>query len=159
MIIKTYKPLKRHKTSFKAYLSNFKSLNLIRYLFDHLGKMELPMKTHLNQEEINRQIGQAIAKYRQQKGFTQEQIAEILNIGSETVSRMERGLIMPNVMRIIELADIFDCSAADLLGDNSHRLLDQSNKIALLIARLNIEDRKLVMDFLESLVNRLQQSS
>ena len=73
---------------------------------------------NINHEEINRRIGRAIAQYRQQSGLTQEQVAEKLQIGNEAVSRMERGLIMPNVVRLLELAEIFDCTAAELLADD-----------------------------------------
>ena len=63
------------------------------------------MNINLNHGEINKRIGKAIAKQRQQSGYTQEQVAEMLEIGNEAVSRMERGLIMPNVVRLIELAE------------------------------------------------------
>lgn len=42
---------------------------------------------NLNHSEINKRIGKAIAKYRQERGLTQEQVAEILQIGNEAVSR------------------------------------------------------------------------
>ena len=73
---------------------------------------------NINHEEINRRIGRAIAQYRQRSGLTQEQVAEKLQIGNEAVSRMERGLIMPNVVRLLELAEIFDCTAAELLAEH-----------------------------------------
>ena len=60
-------------------------------------------------------IGKIIAKRRQAKNLTQEQIAEILGIGSEAVSRIERGAVMPTIPRLIELADLFQCNVSDLL--------------------------------------------
>jgi DNA-binding XRE family transcriptional regulator len=49
-------------------------------------------------------VGKAIAARRQDAGLTQEQVAEQLKIGNEAVSRMERGLVMPTVARLLELA-------------------------------------------------------
>jgi transcriptional regulator with XRE-family HTH domain len=49
-------------------------------------------------------VGKAIAARRQEAGLTQEQVAEQLKIGNEAVSRMERGLVMPTVARLLELA-------------------------------------------------------
>ena len=81
---------------------------------------------NLNHSEINKRIGKAIAKYRQ-----------------------ERGLIMPNVVRLIELAEIFQCTAADLLAESSPRLFDKTHKIHLLISDLAETDRQLMLHFLE----------
>ena len=48
-------------------------------------------------------IGQSIAKYRQAAGLTQAQLAEILGIGNDAVSRMERGTTTPTITRLLEL--------------------------------------------------------
>ncbi len=46
-------------------------------------------------KEIAKKIGRTIAEYRQATGLTQAQVAEILDISNDAVSRMERGDIMP----------------------------------------------------------------
>ncbi|WP_298642919.1 helix-turn-helix transcriptional regulator [uncultured Cardiobacterium sp.] len=113
---------------------------------------------NLNHEEINRRIGRAIAKYRQESGLTQEQVAELLHIGNEAVSRMERGLIMPNVMRLLELAEIFHCTAADLLAEGSPRLFDKTHHIHSSIANLAEDDRQLMLHVLELFARRLRRT-
>ncbi|TYA25245.1 helix-turn-helix transcriptional regulator [Aggregatibacter actinomycetemcomitans] len=80
------------------------------------------MNINLNHGEINKRIGKAIAKQRQQSGYTQEQVAEMLEIGNEAVSRMERGLIMPNVVRLIELAEQDRQLMLDFLDSFARRL-------------------------------------
>jgi transcriptional regulator with XRE-family HTH domain len=42
-------------------------------------------------------VGLAIARQRMLRGLTQEQVAEQLGIGGEAVSRIERGIVMPNI--------------------------------------------------------------
>jgi transcriptional regulator with XRE-family HTH domain len=42
-------------------------------------------------------------------------VAEHLSIGLEAVSRMERGLVVPTIVRLAELAQLFDCDIAELL--------------------------------------------
>ena len=116
------------------------------------------MKINLNHSEISQRIGKTIAKYRQERGLTQDQVAEILNIGNEAVSRMERGMIMPNVVRLIELAEIFECSAADLLADGSPRLFDKTHHLHLMISDLAEHDRQLMLHFLERFTLRLKQA-
>ncbi|MCE9864139.1 helix-turn-helix domain-containing protein, partial [Aeromonas caviae] len=46
--------------------------------------------TDINFEQLAKNVGKAIGRQRNQAGFTQEQVAEHLNIGMEAVSRMER---------------------------------------------------------------------
>lgn len=111
----------------------------------------------LNHSEINKRIGKTIARYRQQSGYTQEQVAEILQIGNEAVSRLERGLIMPNIARLIELAEIFECTASDLIADSSPRLFDKTHHVHLMISDLAETDRQLMLHFLERFSSRLKQ--
>ena len=101
-------------------------------------------------------MGLTIAKYRQQSGLTQNEVAEKLNIGYEAVSRMERGIVMPTVERLVELAEIFDCEAADLLTQSSNRIEDQSAQIKSLLSDLGEQDRLLLLDIITKLVDRLK---
>lgn len=105
-----------------------------------------------NDMELNKLIGSAIAKYRIAAGMTQAQVAEKLNISNEAVSRMERGTIMPTVARLIQLAEIFQCSAANLLIDSSHALNDQSQKLNELLAQLNENERIKLMEIIEMMI-------
>ncbi|RZN98595.1 XRE family transcriptional regulator [Pseudomonas moorei] len=100
-------------------------------------------------------VGQAIARQRLRCQLSQEQIAERLGIGSEAVSRIERGVVMPNVERLVELATIFGCETADLLTEGSSRPEDQARKLYDLLSPLALDDRALVMDMVARLVDRL----
>ncbi|WP_260426527.1 helix-turn-helix domain-containing protein [Conchiformibius steedae] len=108
------------------------------------------------QRQIQQRIGQAIAKYRRQSGYTQEQIAEMLDIGNEAVSRTERGLIAPTAVRLIELAEILGCSAADLLDEAAPPPDPYARKIHALISRVPPQDREWLFQWLETLVKRLE---
>ncbi|MNF71472.1 helix-turn-helix protein [compost metagenome] len=86
---------------------------------------------------------------------SQEQVAEKLGIGSEAVSRIERGIVMPNIERLVELAGIFGCETADLLTAGSSRPEDQARRLNDLLSTLDTDDRALVMGVVERLVDRL----
>lgn len=45
--------------------------------------------------QFKQQVGKAIASCRQAKGMTQEQVAERLGVEQETISRFERGAVLP----------------------------------------------------------------
>ena len=100
-------------------------------------------------------VGRAIAKQRVASGLTQEQVAEELGIGLEAVSRMERGVVIPTVVRLFELADIFECGAADLLTEASSRSSDQASHLNRLLSRLSAADRAMMLEVFERLSARL----
>ncbi len=106
-------------------------------------------------EQLALVIGRAIAKHRVASGYTQEQVAEALGIGNEAVSRMERGIVMPTVARLVELAEIFECDASDLLTESSSRTSDQAKHVGQLLAKLNGHDRTMVIEIVERLAGRL----
>ncbi len=104
-------------------------------------------------------IGKAIATRRQEAGLTQEQVAEQVKIGNEAVSRMERGLVMPTVARLLELASLFHCDAASLLVESSNRPAEQAQRLAQMLARLDSADREMVLAMVEQLTQRLAKPS
>ena len=111
-----------------------------------------------NQKLLAGAVGRAIAKQRTRSGLTQEEVAERLGIGNEAVSRVERGVVVPNIERLVEFASIFGCEAADLLTEASSRPDDQATRISRLLIQLDHEDRLMVVELVERLVERLKQS-
>lgn len=97
-------------------------------------------------------IGRAIAKYRQAVGLTQAELAEILGISNDAVSRMERGKTIPTVVRLVELAEIFRCDVADLITDSSNRSLDQARSLERILQGLDAEERVLLLDLVDKLI-------
>lgn len=104
-------------------------------------------------QQLMQTIGKAIAKYRQATGLTQAQLAEILGIGNDAVSRMERGTTIPTVLRLIELAEIFNCEVADLLTESSNRSVDQARQLEQLLKGLNAVERAELLSVIEKLVS------
>ena len=61
-------------------------------------------------------LSENILKYRKMCGITQEQITEKLGVSFQTVSKWETGKSMLDVMRLPELADIFNCHIDELFS-------------------------------------------
>ncbi len=114
--------------------------------------------TDINFEQLAKSVGKAISHKRIQAGFTQEQVAEHLEIGMEAVSRMERGIVVPTVVRLAELAQLFDCELADFLRETSNRPTEQGIVLSQQLARLDDADRTLLLETVERLVERLARS-
>ena len=61
-------------------------------------------------------IGENIKLFRKAKDITQEQLAEMLNVSSQSVSRWELGICYPDMEFLPMLAEIFEITVDKLLG-------------------------------------------
>lgn len=110
--------------------------------------------TTIDEQVLSRTVGKAIARHRQERQLTQAEVAEKLGIGNEAVSRIERGIVIPTVARLVELATIFDCDVSELLTETSNRTTDQAQYLYRLLAPLDGADRELVVRLVEQLAER-----
>ncbi|MGN1419167.1 MAG: helix-turn-helix domain-containing protein [Acutalibacteraceae bacterium] len=62
-------------------------------------------------------IGDKIKALRKSKKITQEQLAKILNITPQAVSKWERGLSLPDIELLVPIADYFGVSIDYLLRE------------------------------------------
>lgn len=60
--------------------------------------------------------GALISRLRKEHGMTQMQLADALGISYQAVSNWERGLSMPDISKLPELAALFDTTIDELLG-------------------------------------------
>lgn len=73
-------------------------------------------------------IGRFIADCRKEKGLTQVQLAEKLNITDKAVSKWERGLTMPDSSIMLELCDILCISVNELLNGEKINMENNNKK-------------------------------
>ena len=71
----------------------------------------------MNAEKLKIQIGANIASYRKRSGLTQAGLAEKLNYSDKAVSKWERGESTPDVLTLMQLAEQFEITVAELLED------------------------------------------
>ena len=109
-----------------------------------------------NYIEIAKRVAESIKLCRERTGLSQDQVGERLEIGAEAVSRIERGISVPTLVRLAELADIFKCPIEDLLGSSSTRSIDQAEYLAKLLASLPSDDRTMVVEVVERICDRLK---
>lgn len=101
---------------------------------------------------INQQVGQAIAKYRKAAGFSQAQVAEMLGLSNDAISRMERGTITLNIERLCEFADLFKCRVVDLLTDSQLQPSDQIYQLDRMLSQLELGQRKMLITLIEQMI-------
>ncbi len=66
-------------------------------------------------------IGDRIAELRRQKGMTQEELAGIIGVSAQSVSKWENSITMPDIMLLPIIADIFSVSIDSLYGKTVNR--------------------------------------
>ena len=62
-------------------------------------------------------LGEKIAKERKDLHYTQEQLADILGVSRQSVSKWESDIAYPETDKLIELGKLFDCSMDYLLKE------------------------------------------
>lgn len=67
-------------------------------------------------------IGETIAYLRKEKGMTQSELAEKMNVTDKAVSKWERNLSCPDINTISKLANILDISVEELLKTKKNNL-------------------------------------
>lgn len=69
-------------------------------------------------------FGKNLQILRKLTNMTQEELAERMNVSRQTISKWELGAILPEVEKLVELCDKFNCSVDELLRGN----MDFSNE-------------------------------
>ena len=82
----------------------------------------------MNDEMIKSMLGKNIGAYRKQQGLTQAGLAEKLNYSDKAISKWERGESIPDVLTLMQLAELFGVTVDDLLQD-PNRLPEQTGVV------------------------------
>lgn len=62
-------------------------------------------------------LGEKITKQRKELNYTQEQLADILGVSRQSISKWESDIAYPETEKLIELGKLFDCSMDYLLKE------------------------------------------
>ena len=63
-------------------------------------------------------LGEKLAKLRKDNNYTQEQLAEILDVSRQSVSRWESDIAYPETDKLIKIGELYHCSLDYLLKDD-----------------------------------------
>lgn len=62
-------------------------------------------------------LGEKIAKQRKELNYTQEQLADILSVSRQSISKWESDIAYPETDKLIKMGKLFECSMDYLLND------------------------------------------
>ena len=71
----------------------------------------------MNDEKLKSQLGANIVAFRKHSGLTQAKLAEQLNYSDKAVSKWERGESVPDVLTLVQLAELFGTTVDELIRD------------------------------------------
>lgn len=63
-------------------------------------------------------FGEKLSKSRKENNYTQEQLADILGVSRQTISKWESDIAYPETDKLIKIGKLFKCSMDYLLNDN-----------------------------------------
>lgn len=72
-------------------------------------------------------LGDKLSKLRKENNYTQEQLAEILGVSRQAISKWESDVTYPETSKLIRMSELFDCSLDYLLKDTVE--VETDNKV------------------------------
>lgn len=99
-------------------------------------------------------FGELLAELRKDRGMTQKQLAEQLHVSVGTVSNYENGAHLPDLEKLVELADHFGVTTDYLLGRTPYNISPAAFHAAVLDGRPAYE----VIAVLRSLTEEQQRA-
>ena len=118
------------------------------YFFVSYPSTNLQMKT----------LGKKIRLLRQQKGWTQQDVAKKLDVSIPAFSKMETGITDLNLSRLNQIAKLFNLTLLQLVSNSdTDDVKDYTNEISILNKKLQQKDdqiiqlRKKIIDLYEQI--------
>ena len=108
------------------------------------GKIELGLSQKGDRQNMDLiKTGKFLQLLRKETGFTQEELAEKLNVSRRTVSRWETGTNMPDLDILMELSDLYEVDLREILSGErkSERMNEELKETVLQVADYSNEEK------------------
>ena len=83
---------------------------------------------------------------RKQKGFSQEELANRLNVSRQTISKWEVGESTPDMEKLVAISDLFEVSLDELVKGEEPKLAEPSEQIVKSELYSYIKEQVLTVD-------------
>ncbi len=107
-------------------------------------------------EDIKKSLGIKVRSLRENAGMTQEELASVCDVSWRTISNLERGLVVPDLLMVYKIARRYHVSIDEMMGLNfsdrkSVRRLETEN---IIIEKIKMMDDRL-LDYAADQLNLL----
>lgn len=107
---------------------------------------------------VQKSIGKNIQKFRKKKGYTQEQLAEMVSLSPSYLSAIERGVYQISLEPLVGIMNCLDCTADDLFAEvinngyknRTYRLSDE-------LEQLSLEEQSKIFDVVEVMIKNAKK--
>ncbi len=115
-------------------------------------------------ENIEQLIGVQIATFRKDLEITQEKLAEIIDVSTETISRLERGINIPSIKTLqkishalhVPLKDFFDVEYPQKPGFTAFE--KENTKLLALLKTKKADDIKMCYRILTEIFEQIEKN-
>lgn len=105
-------------------------------------------------EEILKTIGHNLKNARISKGFTQEQMAEQLNVSSKFISMLERGASGISTTNLVNICKVLDIEPNSLFNGILNYSNDKDVYITNALSTLSNEDKEFLISVIEYILKK-----
>ncbi len=113
-------------------------------------------------KNIEKLIGAQIARVRKERGMTQERLAAYVNVATETISRLERGVSMPSLITLEKIShalhsplkDLFDFEYTESKGNTFEK---EINKLIAFLKTRDADDIKMCYQILKMIFGQIEK--
>ncbi len=103
-------------------------------------------------------IGKRIQEYRRKRGFTQEKLAELVEISPHYLSALERGVYNIKLETLVKMLNILECSADEVFCDVVNKSSDvKATKLSNKISELSPEEQNNIFDVVETMIKNARK--
>lgn len=97
-------------------------------------------------DEIREEIRKNLIKYRKEKGISQKELAEKLNVNSSAISIWENGYNSIDISNLFNICKILEISINDLFGkfSNDQKDTDEIREVKEMFNKLNSEGKEYI---------------
>ena len=92
------------------------------------------------------QIGQRVRKYRKAHGYSQDTLAEMIEISTTHLSHIETGNTKLSLQVLVDLADALNVSTDDLINDANQYADKPKNEIIDILDSCSASEIKVIKD-------------
>ena len=103
---------------------------------------------------VQKIIGSKIQEIRKQKGLTQEQLAERVNISPHYLSALERGVYNIKLDLLVDILNILNCSADEVFQDvvNSSSKV-KASQLSEKLKTLPLTEQRKILEVVDTMVS------
>ena len=111
-----------------------------------------------NEKSIEQLIGKRIQKIRQSKGYTQQQLAEMIGLSTNYLSDIERGKSSARLDKLVAIINALEYSADDVFSDViNFGYKVKSSRLSERLEALPPEEREKAFAILDAFIGKTNQ--